>query len=507
MSSKKTKSKPRLFKDKKGYFYMINNPNNEKRKVRINNKNMNEAKFVNVINNYIKPQRKRSVNKKQTSNTGSRGSKPVQSIPQFIPYPQYINASSLNPDYRRPQTSISNIASNDLLVSLLNNKIDTLGNKINTKEKEFTDKLSELLNNDLGRNASSGSIPSFQSVSIPNSTMEEQKKLLEDSIPLLESAYKKMPDEEKKQYSDLMDSITRTQKQWGSVLSGIDDLKTPKSISTPKSPPPPEFVPSPSNIPMGIPDDSDIKLLISKASRKIQRRKNDLNVITGYGEPTIESLLNRLWDEKKETHESIRKLSSRLSSTFGYTNDQFMADVAKLFDQKGTGEKNEKELLNNDGLYGYQIYDKMKKYHRFLGVYAADQLKDVPVKPSMKSWGIILNLDPADKPGYHWVALYCDYENDDYYYYDSFAREMPSFLLPQLKILADRQHLKNYFRLKHNEYIDQRVNSSNCGYFAMHFLMNMFNGMPFEDAKGTSRIMQQERMIRLFKKRFRDEYI
>ena len=51
--------------------------------------------------------------------------------------------------------------------------------------------------------------------------------------------------------------------------------------------------------------------------------------------------------------------------------------------------------------------DVMTK-HAFQGVYASDQLKQIP-KPSTLPATYVINEDPASKPGTHWVALYVDH--------------------------------------------------------------------------------------------------
>ena len=41
---------------------------------------------------------------------------------------------------------------------------------------------------------------------------------------------------------------------------------------------------------------------------------------------------------------------------------------------------------------------------RWLGVFAPDELPDLTVES--RPWCLILNTDPRDQPGTHWLALY-----------------------------------------------------------------------------------------------------
>ena len=57
----------------------------------------------------------------------------------------------------------------------------------------------------------------------------------------------------------------------------------------------------------------------------------------------------------------------------------------------------------------------------FLGVFASDQL---PSKISTYPSGLIVNTDPIDKPGQHWVAMYFPNEGEEFF--DSYGFP-PSF--------------------------------------------------------------------------------
>jgi len=149
----------------------------------------------------------------------------------------------------------------------------------------------------------------------------------------------------------------------------------------------------------------------------------------------------------------------------------------------GHGEKKDK------GLYDDQLEKMMKMYQpEFKGVIARDEIKTLLPKIQPKSRvGFILNLDPADKAGSHWVAIFIDARSSgskSIEYFDSFGRVIPDDILKDLKLLVEMLQPGTLLKLKSNHVVMQDDKSSNCGYFAMRFLIDRFRGVPFSDATG-----------------------
>ena len=94
---------------------------------------------------------------------------------------------------------------------------------------------------------------------------------------------------------------------------------------------------------------------------------------------------------------------------------------------------------------------------KFIGVFSSDQIPKLK-----KGQSCIANLDTSDKPGSHWVALYCN-EHTRCYFYDSFGRPIKSF-----KNLQKRnrmvQEAKDYDA-------EQSKTESNCGQRSATFLI------------------------------------
>ena len=115
----------------------------------------------------------------------------------------------------------------------------------------------------------------------------------------------------------------------------------------------------------------------------------------------------------------------------------------------------------------------------------------------------ILNLDPSYKSGSHWVAVFIDTKGDkSIEYYDSYGDDPPKRFYKDIKKLIDKLDPSIYLKFKVNKIKYQRENSSNCGWFAIKFIMDRFNGIPFKDCTGFSKVLQSERRIRNFKSKF-----
>jgi hypothetical protein len=166
-------------------------------------------------------------------------------------------------------------------------------------------------------------------------------------------------------------------------------------------------------------------------------------------------------------------------------------------DQTGGGKE-----PANEGLYNDEIEDYMQPFKKygFKGVYSLDEIKKIPVSDKMS---FIMNLDPSHKPGSHWVAVNIDSKKDkSVEYYDSYGDEPPNQFLKDIKYLIKKINPDTYLKFKVNKIINQRSNSSNCGFFAMKFLVDRYNNIPFPEASGYSDIMKSEKNIEKFKKKF-----
>lgn len=98
---------------------------------------------------------------------------------------------------------------------------------------------------------------------------------------------------------------------------------------------------------------------------------------------------------------------------------------------------------------------------RFLGVYPRDLAPELK-----KGTGMIINTDPSEEPGEHWVAIYndCDFNG---VYFDSFG--LPPLHEEILKVLNNSCNSWEY-----NDIQIQNLRSIRCGEYSIIFLMVMF---------------------------------
>lgn len=224
-------------------------------------------------------------------------------------------------------------------------------------------------------------------------------------------------------------------------------------------------------------------------------------------EPKLISVYDNLSPEDK-----IRYKSSNL---YFKTPEQVIADeeTEKKFQEEFgeylvTPDKGKGYSKGIGGVYDFEINKIMKSkpnYFKkgFKGCYSADQIKEIPVKKKDKIVSFIYNLDPKDKPGSHWCAVYIDKNNDrSVEYYDPFGNQPPEIFLKDIRSLLEKIKPSTYLKLKINEVRQQRLNSTSCGFFSIKFLFDRYNGKSFKNATKYDSILKNERGIDRIQKKF-----
>jgi hypothetical protein len=163
--------------------------------------------------------------------------------------------------------------------------------------------------------------------------------------------------------------------------------------------------------------------------------------------------------------------------------NQFVAKrIDELKKQHGSGKEKEKELPAY--LSNIDIDKVMSKYPEYLGTISSDEIP-TRILPNLRKGQtacFIINTDPSDRPGQHWVAFFLNPKKDgSIEYYDSFAEPIHHEWNKFLKPMADIISPDSYLKFKSNKIVNQSVNSSNCGYFAIKFLVDRLRGKPFKE--------------------------
>jgi hypothetical protein len=109
-------------------------------------------------------------------------------------------------------------------------------------------------------------------------------------------------------------------------------------------------------------------------------------------------------------------------------------------------------------------------------------------KNNISKVGIIFNLDPHNKPGSHWVAMYIDLNKKVVYFFDSYGSSPPS----EVQILVERlqeQAQELGFELKYDySKIRHQYENSECGVYSIYFIIQLLEG------KKTFESMQKTRI-------------
>jgi len=119
-----------------------------------------------------------------------------------------------------------------------------------------------------------------------------------------------------------------------------------------------------------------------------------------------------------------------------------------------------------------EINKALKNYKCFLGTFARDQL---PTSlPKFRPLAIIMNTDPINLPGQHWVSIFVD-ETNCAEYFDSYG--LPPLHSEILNCIGNN-NIKN---LSYNSMQIQGVSSNTCGHYCVLFVKLRCQNILFRD--------------------------
>jgi hypothetical protein len=230
--------------------------------------------------------------------------------------------------------------------------------------------------------------------------------------------------------------------------------------------------------------------------------------------------------EEKSGKEAKGKKEERGKSVYASLGCAFGADHCVLDKAQGLSEKKKTELRTmylrprrpkewrkkpNMWLDNFNIQHVMEQYEvaypwfHFLGVFPIDfsipdpyrqngkvqclnqELCALEVKKEyqrgIRGIGMVFNLDPHDKGGSHWVALWIDIHEMEEKgrilagYFDSYGYEVPEMIG---RLMRSLQLQVKECVLGYNARRFQ-YGGSECGMFSIYFLICMIHGIPFEE--------------------------
>lgn len=137
-------------------------------------------------------------------------------------------------------------------------------------------------------------------------------------------------------------------------------------------------------------------------------------------------------------------------------------------------------LSTSDINYVMNQYSKIYPSFLFLGAHPCDFYKinniDYDEIKKYNKIGIICNLDPHDKPGYHWVAIFIDNVSKSIEYYDSTGnlpiKELTEFINKLKNIFAKHKYIVN--NIKHQN------KDTECGVYSIYFIVQRLLGYSFD---------------------------
>lgn len=158
-----------------------------------------------------------------------------------------------------------------------------------------------------------------------------------------------------------------------------------------------------------------------------------------------------------------------------------------------------------DGLYNDEIEKVLKRRIKdFVPVIPSDKVDDLLpyVSKGDKRFGFIINTNPSYSDGSgkdgmrlgHWRACYFNNEDDfiSAEYFDPLAEGSPEKpLLDCMRKIAKKMNPEYMFLYKQNNLVRQPSSSSNCGWHCIKFLDDRFQGVPFSEASGYDKFMEE----------------
>jgi hypothetical protein len=181
-------------------------------------------------------------------------------------------------------------------------------------------------------------------------------------------------------------------------------------------------------------------------------------------------------------------------------------NIVKANNLFGSGDTTTKSHKVKDGLYNDEIEKILKaKLKDFIPVVASDEVNDLMryVKPGMKRFGFIINTSDSTsdgsgsdgKPVGHWYSCYINNEDDfpSIEIFDPLVNEPSPTLISGLRKIAKVMNPENMFKLKINYLQRQSKNMGTCGYHAIKFLDDRFNGVSFSEASGYDNYIEKNK--------------
>jgi|AntAceMinimDraft_5_1070358.scaffolds.fasta_scaffold78055_2 hypothetical protein len=263
--------------------------------------------------------------------------------------------------------------------------------------------------------------------------------------------------------------------------------------------------------------------ILTKDLKQIAKSFNTINPtqVVDINKSKLE-IVNELGDKIKNIYKCDNQLCWLNQSFVKRLNNK---DLMK-FTFKPTGPTQKFDWLNTTHINNViNQYEKKYKNFSFLGSvpYDFQELRELQMGKEIDfdmlrngklneensvidKFGMVINLDPHDKGGSHWVALYVNFEEKQIYFFDSvgkkprkkikkFINKITKYLykkeyneplninkiiqdIKQTNINEDIEKLK-IFDIRHNK-IQHQFKNSECGVYSINFIIRLVGGETFD---------------------------
>ena len=200
------------------------------------------------------------------------------------------------------------------------------------------------------------------------------------------------------------------------------------------------------------------------------------------------------------------KLKSKCSNDYCWTKQSFLKDKKSTLNNEYFRPKmpnkwyeKSREWLNTDDIDNVmKQYEKKYDNFYFVGAVPMDfdkklsfgscvinELCTINIKRLLSRGktkvGIILNLDNHDEDGSHWVSLFCDFDKDNIYYFDSYGYNETKEIKSLVKRLQEQGNKLNKdikFNINKNRH---QYKNSECGVYSINFIERLLKDDSFYD--------------------------
>ena len=148
----------------------------------------------------------------------------------------------------------------------------------------------------------------------------------------------------------------------------------------------------------------------------------------------------------------------------------------------GTGEYegDGKYSSFTDGLYDDEIQEIMKDdFNKFCPVIMSDQIPTLfkYIDCHTKQFGFIINTENSHQLGEHWIGIFIDVPLGEVCIYNSLADAPTKTQIKGIRELVKKINPPYLMKLKWNHIKTQNNYSNNCGFYALRFVEQMYNGI------------------------------